>query len=236
MIVPTEALPILQAIAPVFTRPTFQRFVLLMGPPCSGSAPGGAPWPICGLVRWRDPPGRLRQAHRTLVQSGGRAGADPLGGRPRPRRYAPGRGLLQHRRNARPGADHRDLYHAVKHRDHLSRTPGSPGFGDDPGMVAPDRPADGPVPVQAGHGRGVARPGVARGEAGWWCALAGQRGRHVLRRTDGGAAVVVAGVGFPRGGAGPGRGKTRAAAARSAGCFTALHPQHSHKALCISGA
>jgi hypothetical protein len=31
MIVPDEALPILQAIAPTFTRPTFQRFALLMG-------------------------------------------------------------------------------------------------------------------------------------------------------------------------------------------------------------
>src|SRR4051794_992085 len=31
MIVPAEALPILQAIAPAFTRPTLQRFVLLMG-------------------------------------------------------------------------------------------------------------------------------------------------------------------------------------------------------------
>ena len=31
MIVPDEARPILQAIAPAFTRPTFQRFALLMG-------------------------------------------------------------------------------------------------------------------------------------------------------------------------------------------------------------
>jgi len=31
MIGPDEALPILQAIAPAFTRPTFRRFVLLMG-------------------------------------------------------------------------------------------------------------------------------------------------------------------------------------------------------------
>jgi hypothetical protein len=31
MIVPTEAQPIIQAIAPVFTRPTLRRFVLLMG-------------------------------------------------------------------------------------------------------------------------------------------------------------------------------------------------------------
>ena len=31
MIIPAEALPIIQAIAPAFTRPTLQRFVLLMG-------------------------------------------------------------------------------------------------------------------------------------------------------------------------------------------------------------
>ena len=31
MIVPDEALPILQALAPTFTRPTFRRFALLMG-------------------------------------------------------------------------------------------------------------------------------------------------------------------------------------------------------------
>src|SRR5947209_8593552 len=31
MIVPTEARPIIQAIAPAFTRPTLRRFVLLMG-------------------------------------------------------------------------------------------------------------------------------------------------------------------------------------------------------------
>ena len=31
MIVPNEALPILQAIAPAFTRPTLRRFALLMG-------------------------------------------------------------------------------------------------------------------------------------------------------------------------------------------------------------
>ncbi|MBV8233034.1 MAG: hypothetical protein JO329_23900, partial [Planctomycetaceae bacterium] len=31
MILPDEALPILQAIAPAFTRPTFTRFALLMG-------------------------------------------------------------------------------------------------------------------------------------------------------------------------------------------------------------
>src|SRR3954449_10519337 len=31
MIVPDEALPILQAIAPAFTQPTYQRFTLLMG-------------------------------------------------------------------------------------------------------------------------------------------------------------------------------------------------------------
>src|SRR3954471_24243345 len=31
MIVPDEALPILQAIAPAFTQPTYQRFALLMG-------------------------------------------------------------------------------------------------------------------------------------------------------------------------------------------------------------
>lgn len=31
MIVPNEARPLLQAIAPAFTRPTFRRFVLLMG-------------------------------------------------------------------------------------------------------------------------------------------------------------------------------------------------------------
>src|SRR3954470_6299018 len=31
MIIPTEARPIIQAIAPAFTRPTLRRFVLLMG-------------------------------------------------------------------------------------------------------------------------------------------------------------------------------------------------------------
>jgi hypothetical protein len=38
MIVPAEALPLLQAIAPAFTRPTFQRFALLRGAPllCTG--------------------------------------------------------------------------------------------------------------------------------------------------------------------------------------------------------
>ena len=31
MIVPDDALPILLALAPAFTRPTFRRFTLLMG-------------------------------------------------------------------------------------------------------------------------------------------------------------------------------------------------------------
>ena len=46
--------------------------------------------------------------------------------------------------------------------------------------------------------------------------VAGEVGRDVLRRADGGAAVAVAGVGFPTGRSGPGRAKTPGAGARAA--------------------
>jgi hypothetical protein len=61
MIVPTEALPILQAIAPVFQRPTFQRFLLLMGAAvlCTGRRT------VANLLRTMAP---LTDGHRTSYQ------------------------------------------------------------------------------------------------------------------------------------------------------------------------
>jgi hypothetical protein len=61
MIVPTEALPILQAIAPVFTRPTFRRFLLLMGAAvlCTGRRT------VANLLRTMAP---LTDGHRTSYQ------------------------------------------------------------------------------------------------------------------------------------------------------------------------
>ncbi|MBV8270318.1 MAG: hypothetical protein JO252_28665, partial [Planctomycetaceae bacterium] len=58
MIVPDEALPILQAIAPTFTRPTFHRFVLLMGAAliCTGRRT------VANLLRVAAP---LAAGHRT---------------------------------------------------------------------------------------------------------------------------------------------------------------------------
>jgi hypothetical protein len=61
MIVPAEALPIIQAIAPVFTRPTLQRFVLLMGAAllCTGRRT------VANLLRVAAP---LADGHHTTYQ------------------------------------------------------------------------------------------------------------------------------------------------------------------------
>src|SRR5262245_66382682 len=95
----------------------------------------------------------------------------------------------------------------MEHRDDLPGAPGPAGAGDDPGMVPADGPADGAVPVRAGHGRGAVGPGVAGIAAGRGRGLAGEGGPDLLRRADGRAAVVVAGMGVPASGGGRGRGK-----------------------------
>jgi hypothetical protein len=61
MIVPDEALPIFQALAPTFTRPTFQRFALLMGAAllCTGRRT------VANLLRVAAP---LAAGHRTTYQ------------------------------------------------------------------------------------------------------------------------------------------------------------------------
>src|SRR5262249_56088224 len=61
MIVPNEALPILQAIAPAFTRPTLRRFLLLMGAAllCTGRRT------VANLLRTAAP---LAAGHRTSYQ------------------------------------------------------------------------------------------------------------------------------------------------------------------------
>jgi hypothetical protein len=61
MIVPDEALPILQAIAPAFTRPTSRRFAPLMGaaPVCTGRRA------VANLLRVAAP---LADGHATTYQ------------------------------------------------------------------------------------------------------------------------------------------------------------------------
>jgi hypothetical protein len=61
MIVPTEALPLIQAIAPAFTRPTLRRFVLLMGAAllCTGRRT------VANLLRVAAP---LAHGHTTTYQ------------------------------------------------------------------------------------------------------------------------------------------------------------------------
>src|SRR5262249_44523680 len=61
MIVPTQAQPIIQAITPALTRPTLQRFVLLMGAAllCTGRRP------VANLLRVVAP---LAAGHTTTYQ------------------------------------------------------------------------------------------------------------------------------------------------------------------------
>ena len=70
MIVPDEVLPILLAIAPAFTRPTFRRFTLLMGAAllCTGrrqSTSGAFSAPLCFRKNPTMEPSAVNTAHNT---------------------------------------------------------------------------------------------------------------------------------------------------------------------------
>ena len=93
-----------------------------------------------------------RDRHRALVQGRARAGPDPLGVRPRPRRHAPRRVLLHHRRRPVAGGRDRRLLRPLEHRDHLPGMPvATSGLETTRGLVPQHGAAGGPVPVRAVH-------------------------------------------------------------------------------------
>lgn len=149
------------------------------------------------LVRRRSSRRRSGDGCGPLVQEWRGLGSGTLGLCPRRYRDAPGRLLVQHRRDDDRRGHYRDVHGALEHRDHVPGDARLSGSGDDAWLVPADGAAGRSLLVRAVYGGGgvVCHLAVARDRHGRG-AVDEQSRSDVLRRHNHGAAVVVDRVGI----------------------------------------
>ena len=157
--------PLLPRRQPVRPAPGGRRQAERSAPQEGGQAalaPGGggddlgADGPGCRLV-WGRPP-RCRGRHRDgpVVQERQGPGPGPLGLRPGSDRDASRLVSVQHRPGPDGSTGDRDVHRSLVDRDHVPRTAGVLGPGDDPRLEGADGLACGAVPVRPVLGGGLA--------------------------------------------------------------------------------